>query len=216
MKKSKPDDEFPMFVIEYLIRKIRIRHFQWAKFGSNRRIKLTLGMTWYQCFTNNKSKLDRIHIHSEGQKYITRSEDDLWNIQILFQTKKLKKYYDLLTSWQATEYRILEKMNLRDFPKAINSIWWVASQKQVQKLARRIEIREVSVYKPGKYLRRQRQKLKLLYNRRVFDSEAEGWTKAAIASVQKIKNRYGKEWEEAIRVQVNKMERRSIDSISFD
>lgn len=207
MKQSIPDDEFPMFVIEYSIRKIRIRHFQRVKFGMNRRIKLTSVRTWYQCFTINKSKLDRIHIHSEGQKDITRSEDDLWKILIPFQTKKLKKYYDLLTSWQATEYRILEKMNLREFPKAKHSIWWVASQRQVQKLARRIERHEVSVYKPETYLKRQRQKLNHLYKRKPFNSEAEGWNKAAIAGAQKIKNRYGKEWEEAIRVQVNKLGR---------
>ncbi|TGK26084.1 hypothetical protein [Leptospira stimsonii] len=208
MKQSKPDDEFPMFVIEYFIRKIRIRHFQRVKFGSNRRRELTSERTWYQSFTVNKSKLDRIHNDLVGQKDIERSEDDLWKMLIPFQTKKLKKYYDLLSAWQATEYRILEKINLRDFPKAINSIWWVASKRQVQKLGRRIERYEVPVYKPGRYLKIQRQKLKLLYTRSPFNSEEEGWNKAEIAGVQKVKNRYGKEWEEAIRVQVNKFGRR--------
>ncbi|PJZ60791.1 hypothetical protein [Leptospira adleri] len=208
MKRTIPDDEFPMFVIEYFIRKIRIRHFQRLKFGSSRSREFISERTWYQSFAVNKSKLDRIHNDFSGKKDIERVEDDLWKMLLPFQSKKLKKYYDLLSAWQATEYRILEKMNLRDFPKSVSSIWWVASKRQIQKLARRIDRSEIPVYNPEKYLKRQRQKLKLLYTRISFNSEEEGWNKAAIAGVQKIKNRYGKEWEEAIRVQVNKLERR--------
>ncbi|PJZ57470.1 hypothetical protein [Leptospira barantonii] len=196
--------DFPKHSIRDITDRIRIRYYQRIKWSWYRNRKHEKKRTWYQCLCRNKTKLLQVSL-----KERVVSDVDPWKGYLRLQKTKLKFSYDLYTSWQETEIRLLNKMNQRSFIKHKGGLWVHASRMQVQKINGRKSQREISSFKSEKYrIKKQIDKLKNLYRRKPLDQDALNWSKALISSKVKFNHRYNKNWGEACDVLVSKMNRR--------
>ncbi|WP_078130323.1 hypothetical protein [Leptospira alexanderi] len=198
--------DFPPFLVQFLITSLRIRHYQREKWAFKRSQDRNSNRTWAVCLANDKQKLRRLYFRKKEGVNLT--EATLWSKVIIHQKIKLKKIYDSYTAWRYTEFRILEKMNQRRFPKQRAMLWFWTEKRQIQKLKRRKQDRVKLSYIPELFMKRQRSKLRILYQREAVKQEDREWKAVKIAMSLKMEHRYGKDWEETSKVQVNKIGRR--------
>ncbi|EMS84720.1 hypothetical protein [Leptospira noguchii] len=206
MTRERPNDEFPDFIVQSLITALRIRHYQRVKWEEKRKKDLNKKRTWYQSYYINKQKLQRIYYKKRN---VYRSEEDLWKKVIVYQKIKLKRRYDLYVAWRNAENHILRKMNERRFSKQIEAIWNLVAKNQVQKLKRRKVERTPAILDPDLFMKRQRSKLRLLYQRKSKNQEEADWEFAATAQTIKMNRLINKKsWNAVCLEQVDKMKRR--------
>ncbi|WP_061236185.1 hypothetical protein [Leptospira santarosai] len=206
MTSKRQNENFPDFLIQTLMNGLRIRHYQRVKWETKRNKDKSIIRTWYKCYYINKQKLNRIY---RKKRNVYRFEEDLWKKVIIYQKIKLKKRYDLYVAWRNTENNILRKMNEKRFSKQIEAIWNLAAKNQVQKLRRRKVERTPGILNPDLFMKRQRSKLRLLYQRKPKDQDNAEWKFAIIAQTIKMNRLINKKnWDAVCQEQVDKMKRR--------
>lgn len=150
--------EIPDFIATLLITRIRNQHANLAKerrfrFGNDNR-----GMDHNRYYQRILVKLRYLH-RNENALPSKRNTSDIADAWANYQIAKLKRLYDEMKGWAEFEYRILEKVNTRNFPQEMGYGISMFLTKQKSKFNSRVEGRETSRSKDS-WFRVQQKKLR--------------------------------------------------------
>ncbi|MEI1280237.1 hypothetical protein V6Z05_18035 [Leptospira venezuelensis] len=161
--------EIPDFIATLLIIRIRNQH---ANLRRERKFKSDNdrnGMTHNRYYQRVLVKLRYLHRNEYAlpSKRNTKELSDAW---ANYQIAKLKRLYDEMKGWAEFEYRILEKVNTRNFPQEMGYGLSMFLTKQKSKFNSRVEGRETSRSKDS-WFRIQQKKLRAYRSRKLETDE---------------------------------------------